>query len=97
MINFLCLVLYKEQLIMEFFGSEEHRIILGDSIKVLEGEIHNESIDLIFVDPPYNIGKDFNGYKDKWNTEEDYLNWYGHPLCTVLFYQFPHQYKILFL
>jgi site-specific DNA-methyltransferase (adenine-specific) len=30
---------------------------------------------LIFVDPPYNIGKNFNGHKDKWATDEDYLNW----------------------
>jgi adenine-specific DNA-methyltransferase len=35
----------------------------------------DNSIDLIFADPPYNIGKDFNGFKDKWEFEKDYLEW----------------------
>jgi adenine-specific DNA-methyltransferase len=33
------------------------------------------SINLIFADPPYNIGKDFNGRKDKWESDEAYLEW----------------------
>jgi len=32
-------------------------------------------VDLIFADPPYNIGKNFNGRKDKWSSDEDYLSW----------------------
>ncbi len=51
-----------------------HKIIKGDAIKALQ-TIPDDSVDLIFVDPPYNIGKNFNGLKDKWNTDEDYLNW----------------------
>ncbi len=54
---------------------EEHLIYQGDAIEVLENEIKDSSIDLIFVDPPYNIGKDFNGLKDKWATDESYLAW----------------------
>ena len=30
---------------------------------------------MIFVDPPYNIGKNFNGLRDKWPSEVDYFNW----------------------
>jgi site-specific DNA-methyltransferase (adenine-specific) len=60
---------------MEKFYYEEHKIIQGDSLEVLSDEVCDNSIDLIFVDPPYNIGKNFNGHKDKWATEEDYLNW----------------------
>jgi site-specific DNA-methyltransferase (adenine-specific) len=37
--------------------------------------IPDNSIDLIFIDPPYNIGKNFNTTKDKWETDADYLNW----------------------
>ncbi|MCH3924406.1 MAG: adenine-specific DNA-methyltransferase [Bacteroidales bacterium] len=59
---------------MEILGNNKHKIIYGDVIESLN-EIENNSIDLIFADPPYNIGKDFNGRKDKWKTEEDYLNW----------------------
>jgi site-specific DNA-methyltransferase (adenine-specific) len=60
---------------MEVFGNKEHKIIHGDSVEVLLTEIADDSIDLIFADPPYNIGKNFNGHKDKWANQEDYLNW----------------------
>jgi len=57
---------------MEKFEYKEHTIIQGDSMEALANEIFDNSVDLIFVDPPYNIGKNFNGHKDKWSTEEDY-------------------------
>ena len=60
---------------MKTFEMDGHIIIWGDAIKVLSNEIPDNSIDLIFADPPYNIGKDFNGTKDKWRSEEDYLQW----------------------
>ncbi len=53
----------------------EHRIICGDVIQVLSEQITDNSIDLIFADPPYNIGKNFNGRKDSWPSEEAYLEW----------------------
>ena len=59
---------------IKYLGNEDHKIISGDAIHALN-EIENESISLIFIDPPYNIGKDFNGHKDKWNKDEDYLKW----------------------
>ncbi|MDR2344954.1 MAG: adenine-specific DNA-methyltransferase [Planctomycetaceae bacterium] len=60
---------------MEKFDYQNHKIIRGDSLDILSNEISDHSVDLVFADPPYNIGKSFNGHKDKWNTEEDYLNW----------------------
>ena len=60
---------------MKNFDYKEYRIIQGDSVDALTYEVRDNSIDLIFVDPPYNIGKNFNGHKDKWATDEDYLNW----------------------
>lgn len=59
---------------MEFFGNKEHQIIWGDAIEALQS-IPDGSVDLIFADPPYNIGKNFNGQKDRWRTEDDYLTW----------------------
>ena len=59
---------------IEILGSNEHQIFHGDAIEALN-MIEDGSIDLIFADPPYNIGKDFAGVKDKWKTDEDYLNW----------------------
>jgi adenine-specific DNA-methyltransferase len=60
---------------MKKFENGGHTIIWGDSIEVLSREIEDNSIDLIFADPPYNIGKNFNGIKDKWETDEKYLEW----------------------
>ena len=60
---------------MEILGNINHKIIKGDSLEVLSNEVADNSIDLIFADPPYNIGKNFNGLKDKWIADEYYLNW----------------------
>lgn len=57
------------------FEKEGHAIIWGDALEVLNAEIPDNSIDLIFADPPYNIGKVFNGRKDKWQSDEHYLAW----------------------
>jgi len=51
-----------------------HTLLRGDALKILKS-LPDKSINLIFVDPPYNIGKNFNGYKDKWETDEKYLEW----------------------
>lgn len=60
---------------MQKFGTELHKIILGDALEALKTEIKDHSIDLVFADPPYNIGKNFNGKKDKWESDELYLQW----------------------
>lgn len=59
---------------IEEFGTENHRIFWGDALEALN-LIDDESVDLIFADPPYNIGKVFASSKDKWATDEDYLEW----------------------
>ena len=59
---------------IEDFSNNNGRIIHDDALEVLQ-QIPDESIDLIFVDPPYNIGKNFAGRKDKWKTDKDYLDW----------------------
>lgn len=60
---------------MQIFEAKNHKVILGDAIKALNTEINDNSIDLIFADPPYNIGKNFNGHIDKWANDESYLEW----------------------
>ena len=59
---------------MDYLGTEQYRIIHGDALEALEN-INDNSIDLIFADPPYNIGKNFAGCLDKWDTDEEYLQW----------------------
>ncbi len=51
---------------------EVNQIISGDSIKVLN-EGPEGWVDLIFADPPFNIGYLYDGYDDRQKTE-DYLN-----------------------
>lgn len=50
-------------------------IIHGDALEALQTMVPDNSVDLIFADPPYNIGKNFNGHIFRWDSEEDYLNW----------------------
>lgn len=42
------------------FGNEAKTIIEGDALTELK-KLPAESVDLIFADPPYNIGKNFDG------------------------------------
>lgn len=60
---------------MELFERDGHKVIWGDVMEALSEHIPDESIDLIFADPPYNIGKQFSGTKDSWVSEEAYLKW----------------------
>ncbi len=57
------------------FEKDGHRIYHGDATVVLRTEIASDSIDLIFLDPPYNIGKQFAGFHDKWPSDKSYAEW----------------------
>jgi adenine-specific DNA-methyltransferase len=59
---------------MELLGNDKHKIIYGDALVALK-TLPDNSVDLIFADPPYNIGKNFNGKIEKWNSEDSYLAW----------------------
>lgn len=59
---------------MEILGGDTHKIIYADALVALK-TLPDNSVDLIFADPPYNIGKNFNGKIEKWETEESYLEW----------------------
>jgi len=59
---------------MEILGNDKHKIIYADALVALK-TLPDNSVDLIFADPPYNIGKNFNGKIEKWETEESYLEW----------------------
>jgi len=49
------------------------KVILGDCIEVLKG-IPSESVDICFADPPFNLEKKYNSYKDE-RPDEEYLAW----------------------
>lgn len=60
---------------MTKFEENGHTIYHGDALEILRNEISDESIDLIFVDPPYNIGKKFADFHDKWPSDAEYAKW----------------------
>ncbi|MDD3179591.1 MAG: adenine-specific DNA-methyltransferase [Opitutaceae bacterium] len=60
---------------MERHENKGMTIYMGDAMDILSSCIPDASVNLIFADPPYNIGKNFNGRKDKWESDEKYLDW----------------------
>lgn len=61
-------------MVLDTKSKDGHTLILGDCLKALDG-ILDESVDLVFADPPYNIGKKFGEFLDKWDSDEDYAAW----------------------
>ena len=59
---------------LKYKNNDSSLVILGDSIDILK-KIKSNSIDLIFADPPYNIGKDFGNNKDIWKSKKEYIEW----------------------
>lgn len=55
------------------YSDNSSTIIHGDALENLK-QMPSESVDLIFADPPYNIGKDFDGFVEDWS-EKDFLDW----------------------
>lgn len=58
----------------EKYEGETATVFHGDCLEVLES-IPDGSIDLIFADPPYNIGKKFGDFKDTWPSDSAYAEW----------------------
>ena len=58
-------------------------IILADSLEVMKN-MKNNSVDLIFADEPYNIGKDFGNNIDKWGSSEEYIMWNKTWICEAM-------------
>lgn len=50
-----------------------NKVILGDALEVMR-KIPDNSVDVTFADPPFNLGKKYNHYKDK-KEVNDYIEW----------------------
>lgn len=48
-------------------------ILLGDSLEIL-AKYPDESVDLVFADPPYNLDKGYSAYEDE-KIEKNYISW----------------------
>ncbi len=60
---------------IKLYENVDHKVIWGDALDVLKTHVPDGSVDLIFSDPPYNIGKNFGHIKDKWSCLEAYVEW----------------------
>lgn len=60
--------------IADNYSNEWTIIHHGDCLDVLHN-IPDGSVDLIFADPPYNIGKLFGKFKDSWPSDREYVGW----------------------
>lgn len=52
-----------------------NRVTVGDCLSLLK-KIPDESVDMAFADPPFNLKKKYNSYKDKLEFQE-YVSWCG--------------------
>ena len=54
--------------------NDDSVVINGDCMTILPN-IKDKSVDLIYADPPYNLGKDYGNGSDNWENKSEYLNW----------------------
>jgi len=57
----------------EFYESLINKIVQGNCLEIMR-KIPDNSVDVTFADPPFNLKKKYNSYKDKHSLEE-YLLW----------------------
>jgi adenine-specific DNA-methyltransferase len=60
---------------VQCFRKGDDAIYWGDAEQVLGERIPDQSVQLVFADPPYNIGKRFGGFVDKWSSDKEYARW----------------------
>lgn len=58
----------------EYMESDNSLVVFNDCIDTLR-HMKEKSVDLIFADPPYNLGKDFGNASDSWDDRKEYLSW----------------------
>ncbi len=66
--------LFTDSLEFEERHNDNSMAILGDCLAVLKS-MKSGSVNLIFADAPYNIGKDFGNSSDKWESVQAYVDW----------------------
>lgn len=63
-----------------------NKTILGDTIEVLRG-LPESIFDLVVIDPPYNLDKNFNGFKFKASDDKSYMEyletWFSEVVRTM--------------
>jgi DNA modification methylase len=63
---------FPENIITENANILHNNYYIGDNIELLR-KLENETIDLIYFDPPYNTGRNFYDFDDKFATKAEYI------------------------
>lgn len=57
-------------------------IVYGDNLAALR-EMAGSSVDLVYADPPFNSGKDYGDFDDRWPSDGDYLSFMRARLAAL--------------
>ena len=57
------------------YTAEGITVVHGDALDRMDGVVADSTVNLIFADPPYNIGKKFGGFHDRWESDDAYASW----------------------
>ena len=68
----------------EVFSNGASTVVWGDALHALDAVVEDSEADLIFADPPYNIGKRFGAFLDAWPSESAYFAWCKQWLDTCI-------------
>jgi adenine-specific DNA-methyltransferase len=49
----------------------------GDALELINVVVEDGTVNLVFADPPYNLGKKFGSFRDRWASDEAYASWCG--------------------
>lgn len=66
----------------EPFSTPPTGTVQGDCLKVVK-VLPSNFVDLLFLDPPYNLDKNFNGHKFSKRSVDDYTAWLDTVVCTL--------------
>jgi DNA modification methylase len=64
-----------------YHQTKTNKIYVGDCLKVMP-DLKREFYDLVFADPPFNIGYEYDQYEDN-RTADDYLSWCDRWLTEI--------------
>src|SRR3989338_2793876 len=56
----------------------------GDSLDLLDAVVPDAKVHLVFAAPPYNIGKKFGNFHDKWESDDAYVSWSARWLALCI-------------
>ena len=56
----------------------ENNYVVGDNLEILK-QVKDETFDLIYMDPPYNTGRNFSDFNDKFESMNEYANAFLKP------------------